>query len=355
MKRARQWASRGLLGLVILSLGACNFPTGSSEGPNAIQTAAAATVAAIAQVQTLAVTLPATEGIISTEIPAAGETPAASETPIPPTNTPLATGCSDQAAFVTDVTVPDGADFSPDENFTKTWRMKNAGTCTWTSSYALVFDHGDQMGGAPAVALTGTVPPGATVDLSVDLQAPAGVGTYQGFWRMRNNNGVIFGLSGGAAFWVKIDVPATPTPTPTGLIFVPAITLLPIVLFHSNGAGQIVLDGACFDADEGNGLSCGSGSADFRYNYDLHTSGGFPPTIIISHWLEPKGSVTLGFYPGGSAPTKANCQALGMSGSRIDLNAGAYYCYKTSDGRIGYLKPTGVGETSMTFNWATFN
>jgi hypothetical protein len=139
MKRARQWASRGLLGLVILSLGACNFPTGSSEGPNAIQTAAAATVAAIAQVQTLAVTLPATEGIISTEIPAAGETPAASETPIPPTNTPLATGCSDQAAFVTDVTVPDGADFSPDENFTKTWRMKNAGTCTWTSSYALVF------------------------------------------------------------------------------------------------------------------------------------------------------------------------------------------------------------------------
>jgi hypothetical protein len=355
MQSARRRAAAGTLVLIILSLGACNFRKGAVENPGAIQTAAAATVAAIARVQTLAVTLPATVGLLATEPAAASEAPLESETPIPSTSTPLATGCSDQATFVTDVTVPDGADFAPGEDFTKTWRMKNAGTCTWTSSYALVFDHGDQMGGAPAVALTGSVPPGATVDLSVDLQAPAAVGTYQGFWRLRNNSGVIFGLSGGDAFWVKIDIPATPTLTSTGLVFVPAITLLPIVLFHSHGTGQNVLDGACFEADEGNGVSCGSGAADFRYNYDIHTSGGFPPTIIISHWLEPRGSVALGLYPGGNAPTKANCQALGMSGSNIDLNAGAYYCYRTSDGRFGYLRPAAIGEASMTFDWTTFN
>src|SRR5512135_3467629 len=48
----------------------------------------------------------------------------------------------DRAQFIADVTVPDGTRFSPGAAFTKTWRLKNVGTCTWSTSYTLVFSSG---------------------------------------------------------------------------------------------------------------------------------------------------------------------------------------------------------------------
>ena len=56
------------------------------------------------------------------------------------------TGVTDRAQFVADVTVPDGTRYDPGATFTKTWRLKNIGTCTWTTSYTLVFDSGDADG-----------------------------------------------------------------------------------------------------------------------------------------------------------------------------------------------------------------
>jgi len=146
-----------------------------------------------------------------------------------PTNTsvPTSTTICDLAGFVSDVTIPDGTDFNPGVAFTKTWRLKNLGACTWTSGYQLIFDHGDQMGGPSTKQLTsGTVPPGANVDVSVNLVAPNTPGSYQGYWKIRNPQGYIFGLSGNNPFYVKIDVvPPTPTPTPAFPIF--PVTLLP--------------------------------------------------------------------------------------------------------------------------------
>jgi hypothetical protein len=138
--------------------------------------------------------------------------------PAPPTITPTVTEVPsvtpteapcDRAAFISDVSVPDGTDYEPGENFVKTWRLRNAGTCTWTSGYDLVFHSGDAMDAPAAVQLTsGTVAPGATVDVSVSLEAPDDEGTYQGFFRIRSSSGVIFGIGDNAdvSFWVKIDV-----------------------------------------------------------------------------------------------------------------------------------------------------
>ena len=127
------------------------------------------------------------------------------------------------------MTYPDDAPVDPGAAFTKVWRLRNAGTCTWTSGYALVLSHGDGMGAATAVPLPGVVPPGATVDLSVAMTAPATPGTYQGFWMLRNQSGLLFGVgaSGSTAFWVRIVVPGPATATATPGIFLP-ITLIPI-------------------------------------------------------------------------------------------------------------------------------
>jgi hypothetical protein len=129
-------------------------------------------------------------------------------TPPTPTNTVPPSACSDKAAFVADVTVPDGSLYTAGTTFKKTWRLKNIGTCTWTPSYALVFSSGDQMGGAVSVAFPGNAAPGQTIDLSVDLTAPATAGSYRGYWKLKNANGALFGIGYTAdkAFWVDIKV-----------------------------------------------------------------------------------------------------------------------------------------------------
>jgi len=115
-----------------------------------------------------------------------------------------------RATFIADVTVPDGTNFAQGGSFTKTWRLRNDGTCTWTTGYSLVFDHGTSLGGPSAIGLPTTVAPGNTVDLSVNLVAPSADGVYQGFWMLQDGSSNRFGIGYNAAvaFWVKITVGA---------------------------------------------------------------------------------------------------------------------------------------------------
>lgn len=119
--------------------------------------------------------------------------------------------CTDRAQFVTDVTVPDGTRFDAGTAFKKTWRLRNAGTCTWTTSYTMVFDSGTQMGAPASVAFPSTVVPGATVDLTVDMTAPGTAGAYRGYWKFKNAAGVLFGIGTAAnrPWWVDIVVNGT--------------------------------------------------------------------------------------------------------------------------------------------------
>jgi hypothetical protein len=133
------------------------------------------------------------------------------------TPTPAPASCTDRAKFIADVTIPDGTVFAPNTPFVKTWRLKNVGTCTWTTSYALIFDSGNQMGGPSPAYFPNSVAPNQTVDLSVNLTAPNTGGTFVGYWRLRNANNVPFGIGVDAlhSFWVEINVSgATATPTP---------------------------------------------------------------------------------------------------------------------------------------------
>ncbi len=138
--------------------------------------------------------------------------PVIQATPTPkPTATPIPRPCN-AAKFVLDVTVPDGTAFGPNIEFTKTWRLENAGTCNWTSDYDLIFVDGIRMEARKAVELPGRVRPGERVDLSVSMLSPYDAGDYQGFWMLRSDNGEVFGLGPAAnkAFWVSITVVEPP-------------------------------------------------------------------------------------------------------------------------------------------------
>lgn len=111
------------------------------------------------------------------------------------------------ATYIKDVTIADGSTLEPGQYFTKTWRIQNVGTCTWNPDYQFVFASGDQMGGVFSQPLTlGHVPPGATIDVSVQLRAPDEAGSYRGYWRFQDSQGGDFGLTSGGSVWVDIKV-----------------------------------------------------------------------------------------------------------------------------------------------------
>lgn len=170
-------------------------------------------------------------------------------TAIPATNTPLPTATAitycDWVSFVKDVTIPDGSVLDPNETFTKTWRLKNRGTCTWTPDYVLVFTSGDRMGDTTAVRLPSYVGPGQTVDISVPLTAPKEKGKYVGYWMLRNPSGVLFGYGDKAnqPFYVDIRVKETDLPhgTVTGEICYPSEFNPPMTLyFEQVDTNQII-------------------------------------------------------------------------------------------------------------------
>ena len=195
--------------LLTLVLSSCNLPSRApqTEEPNAIFTQAALTVQA--QLNQTAPPAPFNTPTLPPPPPQATNT-AVILPPLPvATNTPVIppTAVCDQGQFVKDVSIPDGTNFAPGETFTKTWRIQNAGTCTW-SGYSLVFDSGDAMNGTSPISI-GTVGPGQEVDLSVTLTAPATNGAYRGYWRIRNTSGILIPILGGTqskSFFVDIKV-----------------------------------------------------------------------------------------------------------------------------------------------------
>jgi hypothetical protein len=136
--------------------------------------------------------------------------------------TPPAATCTDIAKFGGDITVPDGTTFTPGQTFTKTWRIRNAGTCTWTTAYQLtsysdgVFYSSDKMSAPDSAAMPITVAPGQTADISISFTAPSAFGSYRAHFKFKNDKGVFFGLdspniyrlgSGNQIpFWAEIKV-----------------------------------------------------------------------------------------------------------------------------------------------------
>jgi hypothetical protein len=177
---------------------------------------------------------------------------APTQTPVPATATSVPTSTNtavptvatycDWAMFIKDVTVPDGTQFSPGETFTKTWRLQNRGTCTWTPDYDVVFYSGAQMSGT-TMQVPGYVPPGQSVDVAVTFTAPSAPGHYIGYWILRNSSGSLFGTGAWAdeTFYVDIYVKDLPHGEVTGNICYPSEFNPPLTLyFELKGTSQVV-------------------------------------------------------------------------------------------------------------------
>ncbi|MBM3136716.1 MAG: hypothetical protein FJZ98_00845 [Chloroflexi bacterium] len=254
---------------------ACNFSFGG--GPSEAEllgTAVAQTVTAAAGTQANQVLLPTTT--ISPTITQV----------IAPTSTPQP--CN-KAEFVSE-TIPDDTSFNPNQSFTKTWRLRNVGTCTWNTNYKLVFFEGNQMNGPATKNLTQSVAPGEQVDFSVDLKAPASGGTYKGTWRVRDDNDQVFVFN----IWVQIKVTAPLTEK--------TVTLNAVV----NEGGSVYNNGDVFPELYGVGDNTSNNDVQAFMAFDI---SGIPSNAnILEVKTDFSGYATLGNPFGGLGCLRAYMQ-----------------------------------------------
>jgi hypothetical protein len=200
--------------LFLLSM-ACAMPlyNQTQESPNTAETLAVQTIdAMMTQISGSSVTAtpgspgqPSATPQGSTSLPTATLIPTFTQVTLP---TATATPACNLAAFMSDVTIPDYTNIPAGTQFTKTWRIRNEGVCTWTPDYAAVFDSGEAMGAAAVQPLGVSVAPGQTVDISIKFTAPTSAGEHRSNWKLRTNTGVIFGLgnTGTGKFYVIVKV-----------------------------------------------------------------------------------------------------------------------------------------------------
>lgn len=285
-----------LAAAAMVLLSSCNLPGGTSA--EQVQTAAAQTVSANLT-QSALLTPSATNTPLPTATLEATSTPAVTNTPASTATTGGGpTGGCDVVQFVADVTVPDGEGHAPDTEFVKTWRLRNAGTCSWLPSYALVFVSGNAMGGPAAQNLTDTVVPGSTIDISVTLTAPHENGDYTGYWALRNAASQTFG-----SFWLKISV------TADGTSGGPGVTTL-----NASAVGQVDANGTIGAAAHA-GANSGTGVRGFvSFNISAIPAGATIEEVEVDF---------TGFDTVGNPFASMGCLQA-YAGSFFPLDAGDY-------------------------------
>jgi hypothetical protein len=186
-----------VFGAVLITACAPASTPAPTQDVSFIQTAAAQTVfanlTATASAWTATPLPPPSSTPTSIAVSTAGATPAITPT-LPGGITATPTLC-DALTFdpaTVDVNVPDNTQMTAGQQFVKTWRVRNNGSCTWGAGYGLVYaGYSDQMSGKPQ-PLAGAVAPGQEVDVSVQFIAPNKAGQYVSAWEMANANGKPF-------------------------------------------------------------------------------------------------------------------------------------------------------------------
>ena len=185
-------------------------------------------------VATFSAGLTATAFAAPSDTPVPTLTPLAALTPLVTSTGGVAFGSTVPAAgvtascyglsFVSDVSIPDDTPVTAGQGFTKTWKVKNAGSCAWDAGFKFAFTGGEAMGGT-TYTVPASVAAGAVTDISVAMTAPNKSGTLRGNWRMSTASGQFFGdevyvqvVVGGGSGAVPTNTGAavsTSTPTAT--------------------------------------------------------------------------------------------------------------------------------------------
>lgn len=198
--------------LLTMLVAACGSPNTPAAGPTpdvaAVRTSAASTV--ISQFTLTAAAFTPTPPSLPTQTSAPEATGTATVAPVAQVTNAEGTvvALCDKYSWdpdTVDVNIPDNTTMSPGQDFIKTWKIKNNGTCTWGEGYKLVFSYGEEMDGE-AQPLSAAIGPGQEVDVSVQFKAPDLAGSYFSFWTLESPRGITFLGNDNKSLYVQIRV-----------------------------------------------------------------------------------------------------------------------------------------------------
>lgn len=137
-------------------------------------------------------------------------------------------------SYVSDVTIPDNTAMTAGQTFTKTWRVRNSGTCAWDAGFKFAFTTGDTMSGA-TYTLTQAVPANTETNLSINMTAPSKSGAVKSSWRMSTAGSEFFGdeiyvlvvVGGAASGGTATNTGAPAASTATSTVAAPSATTAP--------------------------------------------------------------------------------------------------------------------------------
>ncbi len=326
MKKESHLGIAGILFLALLS--ACNLPLTKKITPTPNVTQAYQTV--MAQISTMEAA--GTAGVTVTAPPDFSKTQAyfltqAVITPPAGTAKPLPTSQPTQVCDRVlpgnpiDVTIPDDTIVQAGTSFTKTWRLENGGACTWNHEYSIVWVTGEQMSASKSYRLQQTVAPGASIDISLEMTAPASVGTYQSFWMLQNASGQYFGLgpNGKSPFWVKIQVVSAQSATPT------------ITSTATTQPGHSVIYSGVTSLNSNQSIDITSGAVASNQDLDL---------VFNGNALQPSSSASISTTL-NSQPNYNTCNAQSFGSSAVDVSETTLYkylCVKDNQNNIGSVQ-----------------
>jgi hypothetical protein len=258
---------------------------------------------------------------------------------LPPTQAPATAesfvtnppGCTDSASFVEDVTVPDNTNFKHGDVIHKVWRVKNSGTCSWNSQYTLVFASGDQMDAPDSTPLSATQP-GATLDIAIDMVAPAEDGTYRGDFEIHNPSGVAIPIDHAKTLWAAITVGAAAAGSSGTSTSAPSSGSTP----NSGGSGPGLVTSTCaFTMNQSNVNDVVTAVNAYR------AKNGLPPYNVNAQLTQAAQSHSedmacnhLFVHTGSNGSTPASRVAAGYSASNVTENVYGSYPPLTGQGAV---------------------
>ncbi len=268
--------------------------------------------------------------------------------------------CTNSFEFVQDLTVPDDTVFPPGVEFEAAWRLRNNGTCPWSTDYAVAFVGGDAMGITTTVPLENAVAPGQTEDVSITLTSPTTPGTYRSNWQLSDAAGTVFGINGAIedAFWVQIVVEEgaefVGTPVPGSSVV--GGVVWEDICFLTNGTPS----SGCVETEEGSGFYRGNGTFD---NNEVSLPG---ITVILGQGACPEGGVPTpanrlattvsdaeGLYRFEGLDAGIYCIAIdALSAENVDLLIPGNWTWPApGTGRVGIRLASGEERLTVDFGW----
>jgi len=176
--------------LCLLLICSCSQAVQTPDAPSDAQaeemktTIAVAVEATLTMIASVHAAAPAGTAV-NTPVPTPTTMAELSATALRPTAAPTVSlsSCTFDSDFESDVTIPDNSKIAFSTEFTKTWAIKNNGTCDWQPGFALRPAGGDRLSESESAP----VPPakaGETVQVSVRMKAPDDPGTYISKWQL---------------------------------------------------------------------------------------------------------------------------------------------------------------------------